>query len=114
MKIRQQRIHGPKLVSRANKQLRLSFDLHCRALNRANARRSHAKSSLRLLDSLRISFRNFKMLFVQSDIVEIFLSQRRKRSQSHMQRDIDNLGPGGLALFEHCRCEVQTRSRRRG
>jgi len=114
MKIRQQRIHGPKLVSRANKQLRLSFDAHCRAFNRANASCSHAKPPLRLLDSLRISFRNFKMLFVQSDIIEIFLSQRRKRPQSHMQRDVGNLGPGGLAFFEHCRRKVQTRGWRRG
>ena len=114
MKIRQQRVRGPKLVSRANKQLCLSFETHRRALNRANARRSHTKPPLCPLDSLGISFRNFKMLFVQSDIVEIFLSQWRERPQSHMQCDVGNLGPGGPALFKHCRRKVQTRCRRRG
>lgn len=113
MKIRQQRVRGLKCVSRANKQLRLSFETHRCALHRANARRPHAEPPLCPFDSLGISFRNFKMLFVQSNIVEIFLSQRCKRPQSHMQRDVGNLGPGGLASFEHCRRKVQTRGRRR-
>ena len=54
------------------------------------------------------------MLRMQLNVFELFLTQRRKRSQPHMQRDVGNLGSRGLALSEHRGSEMQTGSRRCG
>lgn len=51
------------------------------------------------------------MLLVQSDIFESLFTQRRERSESHVQSDVSDLRSGRPALFEHCWGEMQARRR---